>query len=117
MILVNLENIYGPYCNAQNTYTPDAGVVRYAGFVNNKFLMKYVNVCVYRTPWIGKCELNLHSCCLPVLSASSHMGNLSVSTRFYIHLLKPPLCRTENVIIQSETGETVRDFNHSITRH
>lgn len=30
-ILVNLENIYGPYCNAENTYTPDAGVVRYAG--------------------------------------------------------------------------------------
>lgn len=36
IILVNLENIYGPYCNAQNTYTPDAGVVRYAGFVEKK---------------------------------------------------------------------------------
>jgi hypothetical protein len=64
-------------------------------------------LCVCRTPWTGKCELNLHSCCLPVLSNSSHMGNLSISTRFYIHLLKPPLCLTENVIIQSETGETV----------
>jgi hypothetical protein len=46
MILVNLENIYGPYCNAQNTYTPDAGVVRYAGFVNRELLKKYVFVYV-----------------------------------------------------------------------
>lgn len=32
-ILVNLENIYGPYCNPKNSYRPDAGLVRYAGFV------------------------------------------------------------------------------------
>ena len=42
-----------------------------------------------------------------MLTNSSHMGNLSLSTRFYIHLQKPPLCLTETVIIQSETGETV----------
>jgi len=81
----NLENTYGPYCNAEITYTPDAGVVRYAG-----------------TPWTGKCELNLQSCCSP-----SVMTNLSSSTRFYFHLLKPPFCLTENVFIQSETGETI----------
>jgi len=38
--LVNLENIYGPYCNAQNTFTPDAGVVRYAGLVEMNFSLK-----------------------------------------------------------------------------
>lgn len=31
--LVNLENTYGPYCNPNNKFTPDAGIVRYAGFV------------------------------------------------------------------------------------
>ncbi|UJR37793.1 hypothetical protein I4U23_030484 [Adineta vaga] len=86
----NLENIYGPYCNAQNTFIPDAGVVRYAG-----------------TPWIGKCELNLQSCCLPVLDNSSLVANLSISTRFYIYLLKPPTCLTETVIIEAQTGETI----------
>lgn len=35
------------------------------------------------------------------------MGNLSVSTKFYIHLLKPPLCSSENVTIKSESGEKV----------
>ncbi|CAF1448350.1 unnamed protein product [Adineta steineri] len=85
----NLENTYGPYCNAQNTFTLDAGVVRYAG-----------------TPWVGKCELNLQSCCLPTLNNASLMANLSVSTRFYIYLHNPPTCLTENVIIESETGET-----------
>nr|BAJ96645.1 predicted protein [Hordeum vulgare subsp. vulgare] len=87
---LNLENIYGPYCNAQNTFTLDAGVVRYAG-----------------TPWLGKCELNLQSCCLPMLNSSSLAANLSISTRFYIHLLKPPTCRTEYVIIEAETGEMI----------
>jgi hypothetical protein len=38
------------------------------------------------------------------------MSNLSISTRFFIHLLKPPLCSSENVIIQSETDETVIEF-------
>jgi hypothetical protein len=38
IVLVNLENTYGPYCNAQNTYIPDAGVVRYAGFVKKTFI-------------------------------------------------------------------------------
>ena len=33
--LVNLENTYGPYCNPNNKFTPDAGVVRYAGFVDH----------------------------------------------------------------------------------
>jgi hypothetical protein len=60
-----------------------------------------------RTPWTGKCELNLRSCCLPVLTNSSHRRNLSISTRFYIYLQKPPSCATENVTIQSESGETV----------
>ncbi|CAF2730749.1 unnamed protein product [Rotaria sp. Silwood2] len=86
----NLENIYGPYCNSRNVYTPDAGVVRYAG-----------------TPWTGKCELNLQSCCLPTLRNLSHIGNLSISTRFYIRLLKPPLCLSEDVTIVSESGEKI----------
>ncbi|CAF3568342.1 unnamed protein product [Rotaria sp. Silwood1] len=84
----NLENIYGPYCNPRNTYTPDAGVVRYAG-----------------TPWTGTCELNLQSCCFPAPRNLSQMGNIAVSTRFYIRLLKPPLCSTEDVTIISESGE------------
>jgi hypothetical protein len=47
IILVNLENIYGPYCNAQNTYTPDAGVVRYAGFVEKKIYERICKHCIY----------------------------------------------------------------------
>ncbi|CAF0991379.1 unnamed protein product [Rotaria sp. Silwood1] len=86
----NLENIYGPYCNPRNTYTPDAGVVRYAG-----------------TPWTGTCELNLQSCCFPAPRNLSQMGNIAVSTRFYIRLLKPPLCSTEDVTIISESGEKI----------
>ncbi len=107
IVLVNLENTYGPYCNAQNTYIPDAGVVRYAGFVKKTFIELIIILYLCRTPWTGKCELNLQSCCLPVLNNSSVMANLSVSTRFYIYLLQPPLCSSENVIIQSESGETV----------
>jgi hypothetical protein len=71
-------------------------------------LNKYHVFCyLSRTPWIGKCELNLQSCCLPVLNNSASMANLSISTRFYFHLLKPPSCFTENVIIESASGETV----------
>ncbi len=40
--LVNLENTYGPYCNPNSKFTPDAGIVRYAGFVNKKKLLIYV---------------------------------------------------------------------------
>ena len=84
ILLVNLENIYGPYCNADNIYTPDAGVVRYAG-----------------TPWTGRCELNLRSCCSPLVS------NKTFATRFYIYLMKPPTCLTEVVTIESNSGEKV----------
>ncbi|CAF1178985.1 unnamed protein product [Rotaria sordida] len=90
MTYFNLENIYGPYCNPGNTYTPDAGLVRYAG-----------------TPWTGKCELNLQSCCFPNPRNLSQMSNILVSTKFYIRLLKPPLCLSENVTIQSESGEKI----------
>ena len=60
-----------------------------------------------RTPWTGKCELNLQSCCLPSLTNVSAMTNLSISTRFYIRLLKPPLCSTETVFIQAAHDQTV----------
>jgi hypothetical protein len=33
--------------------------------------------------------------------------NLSISTRFYLHLLMQPLCSTENVTIKAESGEMV----------
>ena len=105
--LVNLENIYGPYCNAENTYTPDAGVVRYAGLVNERFNREKMQDLLCRTPWTGKCELNLQSCCLPSLTNVSAMTNLSISTRFYIRLLKPPLCSTETVFIQAAHDQTV----------
>jgi len=80
----NLENTYGPYCNADNIYTPIAGVVRYAG-----------------TPWTGRCQLNLRSCCSPVMS------NKTFATRFYVYLMKPPTCLTEIVTIESNSGEKV----------
>lgn len=44
---------------------------------------------------------------MPVLANSSAMRSLSKSTRFYIHLLKAPLCSTERVVILAETGETI----------
>lgn len=86
----NLENTYGPYCNPNNKFTPDAGVVRYAG-----------------TPWVGKCVLNLESCCLPMHLNGTLFPNMLISTRFYLHLLVHPLCSTENVTIQAESGETI----------
>ncbi|CAF3311005.1 unnamed protein product [Rotaria socialis] len=85
----NLENTYGPYCNPKSKFTPDAGIVRYAG-----------------TPWIGKCVLNIQSCCLPTFPNGSLMPDLPLSTRFYVHLLAQPLCSTENVTVTSESGET-----------
>lgn len=43
------------------------------------------------------------------------MKNLLISTRFYIRLLKPPLCLTENVFIEATNGQavsaTVRSFS------
>ncbi len=56
---------------------------------------------------MGKCVLNIESCCLPVFQNGSLMPNLSISTRFYLHLLMQPLCVTENVTIESDSGETV----------
>lgn len=94
VLLVNLENTYGPYCNADNVYAPDAGLVRYAG-----------------TPWTGRCELNLRSCCLPSLTNSSLVSNTTFATRFYIYLIKPPTCLTETVAIESTSGDTVDRFN------
>ncbi|CAF4437050.1 unnamed protein product [Rotaria socialis] len=93
---VNLENIYGPYCNPRNSFKPDAGLVRYAG-----------------TPWTGSCELNLESYGIPVLRNSSLIHNISSSTKFYIRLLKPPLCASEYVDIHSESGEKITIDCHS----
>ncbi|UJR08459.1 hypothetical protein I4U23_012729 [Adineta vaga] len=86
----NLENTYGPYCNPKSKFTPDAGIVRYAG-----------------TPWIGKCVLNIESCCLPEYPNGTLLPNLSISTRFYLHLLAKPLCLTENVTVTAGTGEKI----------
>ncbi|CAF0902847.1 unnamed protein product [Adineta ricciae] len=86
----NLENTYGPYCNPRNKFTPDAGIVRYAG-----------------TPWIGRCVLNIESCCLPEFPNGTLIPNVSISTRFYMHLLVPPLCLTENVTVIAGTEETI----------
>lgn len=86
----NLENTYGPYCNPNNKFTPDAGIIRYAG-----------------TPWIGRCVLNLQSCCLPMFTNGTLIPDLAVSTRFYLHLLVPPLCLTENITIRADTGEKI----------
>jgi hypothetical protein len=86
----NLENTYGPYCNPNNKFTPDAGIIRYAG-----------------TPWIGKCVLNIQSCCLPMFPNGSLIPNLSISTRFYLHLVIPPLCSIENVTIKAGSGELI----------
>ncbi|CAF2140510.1 unnamed protein product [Rotaria magnacalcarata] len=86
----NLENTYGPYCNPKSKFTPDAGIVRYAG-----------------TPWLGKCVLNIQSCCLPTFPNGSLIPDLPVSTRFYVHILAQPLCSTENVTVTSESGETI----------
>lgn len=71
-----------------------------------------------RTPWTGKCQLNLQSCCLPTLTNVSAMTNLSISTRFYIRLLKPPLCLTETLFIQATHGQTVsKSFALILVRH
>jgi len=35
--------------------------------------------------------------------------DLAVSTRFYLHLLVPPLCLTENITIRADTGEKVTE--------
>ncbi|CAF4124523.1 unnamed protein product [Rotaria sp. Silwood2] len=86
----NLENTYGPYCNPNNKFTPYAGIVRYAG-----------------TPWVGICVLNIQSCCLPVFQNGSLIPNLSISTRFYLHLVMQPLCLTENVTVRAESGEMI----------
>jgi hypothetical protein len=111
--LVNLENTYGPYCNPNNKFTPDAGIVRYAGFINKIILFLISSfICLSRTPWMGKCVLNLQSCCLPVFQNGSLMPNLSISTKFYVHLLMQPLCLTENVTIKAGSGELVINPKH-----
>lgn len=107
---VNLENTYGPYCNPKSKFTPDAGIIRYAGFVLKiSDLITYWVFIFYRTPWVGKCVLNLESCCLPTFPNGSLIPNLPISTRFYLHLLVPPLCVTENITVASESGETVKN--------
>ncbi|CAF1130444.1 unnamed protein product [Adineta steineri] len=85
-----MENTYGPYCNPLSKFTPDAGIIRYAG-----------------TPWIGKCVLNIESCCLPTAQNGSLIPNLPISTRFYLHLLAQPLCLTENITIKAGSGEMI----------
>lgn len=107
-VLVNLENTYGPYCNPNNKFTPDAGVVRYAGWGTISSRCFVMSRIFFRTPWVGKCVLNLESCCLPMHLNGTLFPNMLISTRFYLHLLVHPLCSTENVTIQAESGETVR---------
>lgn len=105
--LVNLENTYGPYCNPNNKFTPDAGIIRYAGFVKIIIHSRPWPCIRCRTPWLGKCVLNLESCCLPMFPNGSLIPNLAISTTFYLHLVIPPLCSTENVTIQTGSGQSV----------
>jgi len=56
---------------------------------------------------MGKCVLNIQSCCLPMFLNGSLIPNLSISTRFYLHLLIQPLCLTENVTVKAGSGEIV----------
>ena len=95
-----------PICNPNNKFTPDAGVVRYAGFVHRRDRDLIV---VYHLEHHGLVNgvLNLESCCLPTHINGSLISNLSISTRFYLHLLAHPLCLTENVTIHAESGEIV----------
>ena len=108
--LVNMENTYGPYCNPNNKFTPDAGIIRYAGFVRNS-AVSIENVVFFlsfsRTPWLGKCVLNLQSCCLPTFPNGTLIPNLAISTTFYLHLVIPPLCSSENITIHTGSGQTV----------
>ena len=57
-ILVNLENTYGPYCNPRNKFTPDAGIVRYAGYVDyGKLLMRFIRSSLqYTMDWPMRIE-------------------------------------------------------------